>query len=104
MTFDFRYELANFAGGGFCLLALNAEQEPLQFMVGEPCMQDARQNDRKGNDSDKDGGIFVKKSAARNAGSRCCRFLLPWIKHLDNQGFLSRRSRLFSGSGQPARG
>jgi hypothetical protein len=60
-------------------------------------MQDAGENDRKGNDGDQDSGVLVEKSAARNARSRRGFFLRPLIKHLRNHGFLSRGWHLFSG-------
>jgi hypothetical protein len=80
--------LADLGGGGFRLLALDAQQKALEFLVGKPGMQDTRENDGQGDHGDEGGGVFIEKPAARDSGNRRCFISVPAIKHVDNHGFL----------------
>jgi hypothetical protein len=101
LTLNLGYELADFVCRGFGLLALNTKQETLELMVGEPCIQDAGENDRKRNNGYKDSGVLVKKSAARNARSRRCFLPLPWSSILVITDFC-HGARIYSLAIEPA--
>ena len=64
LAFDFVDELSNLAGGGFRLLALNADQRGFLFFVREVDIECAIDDERETHHSDEQGNVFDEQTAA----------------------------------------
>ena len=70
LAFDFADELADLAGGGFGLLALNAHQRSLLLLIGEINVEHAVGDEREADDADEQRDVFDEQPAAHDRGAR----------------------------------
>ena len=69
LAFDLADELADLAGGGFGLLALNAHQRTLLLLIGEIDVEGAVGGERQPDHADKQGDVFDEQPAAHDRGA-----------------------------------
>ena len=93
LAFNLADELSDLAGGGFRLLALNADQRGLLLLIREIDVEHGVGDQHQADHGDEQGKIFDKQPTAydRCAGRRSCarRLGFPSLARLDDQAALS---------------